>query len=797
MAVAARVTARHRGGGPLRRAFIFALAFLCLAPVPAAAATGGPSYELSGLRRPVELLVDKWGVPHIYAADTSDLFYAQGFNIARDRLFQIDTWRRRGLGTLSEVLGQSYVDKDRAARLFLYRGDMDAEWASYGPEARLAATRFAEGINSYLDWLGRNPSAVPPEFGKLGYQPARWRPEDVVRIRTHAIGENLMWEVARAKLVCLAGQGASRYLRSLHPAHEAAVPAGLDPCSIPDDVLTVHNLATASVSFTGTGIHTKDIADATSGSNAWAIGPGRTASGRPILANDPHRGADTLPSGRYVAHLSAPGLNLAGAGEPWNPGIAIGHNGTIAFGLTNLPIDQTDLYVYELDPADHTRYRYGDGWEKMTTVTETIPVQGGAPAIRELSFTRHGPIVKVDEAAHRAFAVRTAWTQPGSSAYLGSLNYQRAKNFDQFTTAMQKWGTPGSNLTYADAKGDIGYVPAGLTPRRTGPGYDGLLPVPGDGRYEWNGFHVNSELPGQHNPASGFFANANEFNIPPGHPVVSNYEWQLPYRKQRIDELIKSRPRATVADSLALQKDEKSLVATQILEFVRGLSSADPDTARALELLRGYDGVASVNSAAAALFETWIMKYLHYAWAHAVLPQAAADVLAGTINPDFSLVISSFADPSSWLGPDGAAVRDKLILDTLPLAFRDVAGKLGSDPSTWRWGSLHYQEFVHPLGAPNVGPTPVGGSYHTVHPSFFHPLTYQQIIGATFKMALDVGDWNRSYAINAPGQSGDPRSPHYRDLNDLWASGGAFPLLCSRAAVERHLETRIRLKPSR
>ncbi len=779
-----------------RRLLLLVLVVLCLGSVPATA-TAGPRYQVAGLHRPVDLLVDKWGVPHIYAADTSDLFFAQGFNIARDRLFQIDTWRRRGLGTLSEVLGPSYVEQDRAARLFLYRGDMDAEWASYGPEGRLAATRFAEGINAYLDWLGRTPGATPPEFGKLGYQPARWRPEDVVRIRTHAIGENLMWEVARAKLVCLAGPGASKYLRGLYPAHEAVVPAGLDPCSVPDDVLKVYNLATAAVSFTGSGFQAKDIADATSGSNSWVVGPSRTASGRPILANDPHRGADALPSGRYLAQLEAPGLNLAGAGEPWNPGIAIGHNDSIAFGLTNLPIDQTDLYVYELDPDDHTRYRYGNGWERMTTVTETIPVRGSAPVAREVSFTRHGPVVKVDEAAHRAFAVRTAWSEPGSAAYLGSLDYQRARNFGEFTAGMQKWGTPGSNLVYADVRGNIGYVPAGLTPRRTGAGYDGLLPVPGDGRYEWDGFHANSELPGQYNPKPGFFASANDFNIPPGFPVVSNYEWQLPYRKQRIDELIKAKPRATVADSLAIQKDEKSLVATQLLTFVRGLSSTDPDTKRALELLSGYDGVASVDSPGAALFETWIMKYLHYAWAHAVLPQAAADVLSRTINPEFSLVIASFANPTGWLGPDGAAVRDKLILDTLPLAFRDVAGKLGDDTSAWRWGSLHYQLFAHPLGSPNVGPNPVGGSYHTIHPSFFHPLTYQQIIGATFKMALDVGNWNGSYAINAPGQSGDPRSPHYSDLNGLYASGGAFPLLYTRSEVERNLDVRIRLEPAR
>ncbi|WP_406642502.1 penicillin acylase family protein [Amycolatopsis sp. WGS_07] len=778
------------------KATVLILVLTLLGTAPAASArTPSDTVALDGLSRPVDLLVDKWGVPHIYAANTSDLFYAQGFTVARDRLFQLDTWRRRGLGLLSEVLGESYADQDRAARLFLYRGDMHKEWASYGPEAKLAATRFAEGINSYVDWLAKHPEAVPPEFGKLGYQPSHWRPEDLVRIRTHAIGENLTWEVARAQMVCQAGPGASKYLRSLHPDHEAAVPEGLDPCSVPGDVLSVYNKATASVTFPKGVAGSQDIADATSGSNSWAIGPGRTATGRPILASDPHRRSDSLPSGRYVAQLSAPGLNLIGAGEPWNPGIAIGHNDSVAFGLTNLPVDQTDLYVYDLDPADHSRYRYRGGWEPITKVTESIPVLGGQPVTRELSFTRHGPIVKVDEAANRAFAVRTAWTEPGSAAYLGSLNFQRARDFTEFTAGMRTWGTPGSNLVYADVHGDIGYVPGALTPRRTGAGYDGLLPVPGDGRYEWNGFHANSELPWQHNPPAGFFASANDYNLPPGFPVVSNYEWQQPYRKERIDELIKSTPRNRVADSLAVQRDEKSLLAPRLIPFLRNLSSTDPDTAKALELLRGFDGVASVDSAPAPLYETWLLKYLHSGWAHATLPQGAADVLASTINPDFSLVLASFADPDAWFGPGGAAKRDKLILDTLPLAFRDVAAKLGGDPAKWRWGSLQYQEFVHPAGGPNVGPVPVGGDYQTVHPSFFHPFTYQQLNGATFKMALDVGDWDASRAINAPGQSGDPRSPHYRDLNGLWASGGSFPLLSSRAAVERNLDARIRLVP--
>jgi len=772
--------------------------------VPAATASGDPShptktYEIPGLERPVDMVVDKWGVPHIFASNTGDLFQAQGFNAARDRLFQIDTWRRRGLGILSEVLGPDYLEQDAAARMFLYRGDMAAEWRSYGHEAKLAATEFAQGINAYIDSLAADPDALPLEFRELGYQPAHWQPEDVVRIRSHAINENIGWEVTRAKLACQAGVGSNKYLRKLRPDHVPVVPDGLDPCAIPDDVLDSYNLGTAAVSYRDGVVSTetdKAIADTTTGSNSWAVSGERTATGRPIFSSDPHRGSDTLPSGRYIAHLSAPGFDLIGAGEPWNPGVAIGHSDKIAFGLTVFPADQTDLYVYELDPSDHTRYRYNGGWEDMTVQHESIPVAGASPQATDLAFTRHGPVIKVDEQNHRAYVIRSVWSEPGTSPYLGSLNFQRAGDFTEFSTAMRAWKTPGENLVYADTKGDIGWVPGALTPSRTGAGYDGLLPVPGDGRYEWNGFYDSEDLPSAHNPEAGFFASANDYNFPPDYPVTATYEWQLPYRKQLLDAALTGQPKHTVEDTLTLQKDEKSLVATQILPYLANLSSTDPATAKALELLRGYDGVAHENSAPAALFETWLMLYLHSGWARHMLPPEAADTLIRAINPDFQLVIESFAKPDEWFGPGGAAARDKLITDTLPLAFEDVSAKLGSDTTAWKWGAVHTQNFKHPLNGPDVGPIPRGGTYHTIHPSFYNPMTGEEVIGATFKMALDVGDWDKSRAINAPGQSGDQRNPHYSDLANTWASGGSFPLLYSRDAVEQNVNSRIKLEPA-
>lgn len=766
---------------------------------PAVGTASETSYSVPGLENPVDVTVDKWGVPHISASGVGDLYHAQGFNAARDRLFQLDTWRRRGLGKLSEVLGPEFVDQDRAARMFLYRGDIQQEWDSYGPQAKEAATRFAKGINAYVDWLAENPDAMPTEFQKLGYKPAHWRPEDVVRIRTHAIGQNLSDEVTRAKLMCEGGAKAAKALHKLEPAHEPKAPGGLDPCSIPDDVLDVFNLATADVSFDpGEGQMTTLSPEQKSampeGSNSWALSGDRTKTNRPILASDPHREAMGVPSGRYIQHLSAPGMNVIGAGEPWNPGIAIGHNEDIAFGLTVFSVDQQDLYVYELDPNDPTKYRYGDGWEKMKSSSEEIPVKGGGTEKVNMSFTRHGPVVKVDEENNRAYAVRSVWSKPGTSAYLASLDYQNASNYDEFTKAMQRWGAPGENLIYADKHGDIGRVTGGFTPKRTGENYDGLLPVPGDGRYEWDGFHSNDELPRDHNPSNGMITSANEYSLPEDPSVVPGYEWQEPDRKERIDQVLSEGSDHTVEGSLKLQQDEMSLFAKKILPYVKDLQSEDPATQKAIALLSEFDGVASADSSPAALYETWLSRHLHPAWTRS-LPEAAAKTLEQQWPPDHRPMLESFENPDEWFGENGAAKRDKLILETLTVAFHDVSEQLGDDPAAWSWGELNHQLFMHPLGGPNVGPFPMGGDFHSINPSWFIPTNYQKAAGATFRMVVDVGDWDKSRAINAPGQSGDERSPHYDDLAKPYANGESFPMVFSADAIEANAEQHIRLEP--
>jgi penicillin G amidase len=435
--------------------------------------TADAEYELPGLEGPAEILIDRWGVPHMYASTLYDVFRVQGFNAARDRLWQLDFWRRRGLGLLAEVFGPSMVERDRASRLFYYRGDMHPEWLSYGSDTKRVASAFVDGVNAYIRLVLQDRDLLPLEFRELGYEPAFWAPEDFARIRSNGLYYNLDSEVARALILRDQDPRVEDLRRHREPPVELVVPEGLDLSLIPDDVQRIYRLAIDPPDLTGV----KE--PVLQGSNNWVLAPHRTTTGRPLLANDPHR-ALSVPSLRYVAHLSAPGLDVIGAGEPALPGISIGHNGRIAFGLTIFSIDQEDLYVYRTNPDNPLEYRYQDRWEPMRVVCDTVRVKGNEDVQVELRYTRHGPVIHEDAERHTAFAVRAAWLEPGTAPYLGSMDYMRATNWDEFLAAMNRWGTPPENQLFADPAGNIGWKPAGLTPIR--PGWNGTLPVPGDGR---------------------------------------------------------------------------------------------------------------------------------------------------------------------------------------------------------------------------------------------------------------------------------------------------------------------------
>jgi penicillin G amidase len=768
-----------------------------------------PPVVVSGLERPVQVLVDEWGVPHIYAERQYDAFAAQGFTAARDRLWQIDLWRKRGLGEMAKNFGPMYVESDRMARAVLFRGDLYREWLAYASDAKRIAEAFVAGINAYVELTERRPDLLPEEFRLLGYRPARWQAADIVRIRHHGLTLNLTGEIDRAEVYCKDGSIAPRVdwmRRALVPDIVPTQPAGLDPCALPFERLRqAYELATGRPRFRAAGAAGATGVEgvAGGGSNNWVVAPGRSATGRAVLASDPHR-THSAPSLRYISHLVAPGLDVIGAGEPFLPGISIGHNEAIAFGLTRFYIDQEDLYVYETNPARPEEYRYKAGWEPMKTLTERIEVLSEAPRTVTIHFTRHGPVLATDPATHRAFALRAAWLEVGMAPYFGSIEYMRARNWDQFAAAMNRWGAPGENQVYADTAGNIGWIPAGLTVVR--PNWDGLMPVPGDGRYEWDGFRDMDELPRAFNPSSGFVVTANENNIPPDHPAATKgigYEWSDESRVRRLQHLLSSsRHPHRLEDSQAMQLDTTSLPGQRIVRLladVQDVKDARPQASRALDVLRRWDGNVRADSAAAAVFEVWFTKYLRRAVVQAVLPvDAAARVGSG----DASRVLQVLEGHGSWLTRER---RDHILVDSLATAIAEIEKRLGPDPARWQWGHLHHAVFEHPLAARvddaarrrlTVGAWPIGGSGATPMATAYRSTDYQLTGGASFRMVTDVGNWDASVAINTPGQSGDPASPHYRDLAPLWAQGRYFPLAYSRGAVEKAARIRFELRPT-
>ena len=472
--------------------------------------------------------------------------------------------------------------------------------------------------------------------------------------------------------------------------HVPTVPEGLDPCSVPEGVLDSYLLATSAVKFKRSGdqlalaqepleARVRNLRSA--GSNNWVVAPERSATGRPILADDPHR-SHALPSLRYIAHLNAPDLNVIGAGEPALPGISIGHNERIAFGLTIFAMDQEDLLFYN---RDGDRYRYQDRWEPLERVETTIAVRGAAPVSVSLAFTRHGPVIFEED--DRLWVVRAATGEPGMAPYFGSIEYMRASNWRGFVAALNRWGAPSENQVYADVDGNIGYKPAGLLPRRVN--YDGLLPVPGDGRYEWADYHPMSDMPEVLNPEKGWYATANNLTLPEDFPMDTvrvGYEWTAPWRIARIEEVLSHAPPHRLEDSLALQQDFTSVLARRAGAALSAWPRPRGDKARrAFGLLEDFNGVLNADSAAAALFQLWFTDH----WRRALVA-SEAPALAG-----------AFPRVDTRAALERLEVREPrlqgLFEGSLADAWEDAVARLGADPARWRWGALHTMNFTHPL----------------------------------------------------------------------------------------------------
>lgn len=732
--------------------------------------------HLPGLRADVEILRDEWGVPHIFSTCKEDLFVAQGFTAAADRLYQMEIWRRARTGNLSEILGSEFIERDRLARLMAYRGDRTLEWAGYPAETRAICSSFAAGVNAYIESCAGD---LPIEFTLLNFRPSPWKPEDcLLREFSPRITFNAQQELARTELMNAVGlQNAIKYL----PTDPPRLPTLTLDANLSNLTAAILSGFESEVSMTPTSQH--------DGSNCWAVSGDLTSSGRPLLASDPHRPL-LLPPLRYVCHLVAPGWNVIGAGEPTLPGVALGHNERIAFGFTVAQFDQTDLYIETTSEPDTHKYLVEGEWVEMVIVVEEIHVKGRLDPVRiELKYTRHGPVIWEDHASNRTLAIKWAGVEPGSAPYLGCLGVDQAHDWRSFCDALRYWKMPSETMTFADVDGNIGRTAVGLLPIR---GWDGLLPVAGHrSEWEWEGFVAVDQMPREYNPPCGFVVSANENITPQECPFHIGFDWKPPYRVERIRSFLKKNKKFSLADFAQLQTDEFSLQAVRLLRLAKPFFQTAPAGISAIvRMLSEWDCVLACDSVEATLFEIWLAQLKTQYMSRHVEP-AARSVIASHLHVDTVLGLIEELDVTAL---------ERLLLHSLMAAFEEVVSRFGPDSTNWTWGSIHTLKFTHPLTriAPtglrlDIGKFSCGGDDETVNSTRGpnHSCNY----GPSYRQLLDLSDWDRSLFINLPGQSGDPESVHYSDHVPLWAKRSYAPLLYTRTAIEKSTKERLVLRP--
>jgi penicillin G amidase len=779
-----------------------------------------PSLPLAGLTESVEIIRDRWGISHIYAKNEHDLFFAQGYNAARDRLFQFEIWRRQATGTTAEILGRREFKRDLGTRLHLFRGEMKQELNFYHPRGEQIITAFVSGVNAYIELTQQNPALLPLEFKLLAIRPGKWSPEVVIS-RHQALLTNIRQELNYAQSVRILGaekvkalsffQGGDPLL-AVDPAIDLPLlsnkirelyDAFREPIKFtPEDVNEAFRIQSASL--TGNA-HATSALRATNpdqnwevvGSNNWIVSGKLTQSGKPMMMNDPHR-VIIAPSLRYWVHLVAPGWNVIGGGEPVLPGVSVGHNEHGAWGLTHFGIDTEDLYVYDTHPENPSRYKYAGVWEDMRGVKDTIAVKGESSVAVELKYTRHGPVLFEDREHRKAYALRAAWMEIGCAPYLASLRMNQAKDWLEFREACTYSRIPAENMVWAGVDGTIGYQAAGIQPLR--PNWSGLVPVPGDGRYEWDGYLPIRELPHVVNPPQGFFVTANHYLFPDKYPYPAalHYTWADPYRADRITEALANGRTFAVADMIRLQNDDLSIPARTLVPLLATLPLTDPVALKARDLLVNWNFVLDKNSVPAGIYAMW-QRRLQVNVRDQIVPKDAQEFVTLAMKR----IIDWLTTPDGRFGTDPARGRNELLVRSFEEATAELVRKLGPDMSRWQYGQEKYHHVLipHPLSEAvlpelrsrlSVGPLPKGGDRYTVTATGDGD---NQTTGGSFRIIADAANWDNSVGLNTPGQSGDPDSSHYRDLFEPWAQGTYFPVAYSRAKVESVAKERLMLVP--
>jgi penicillin G amidase len=757
--------------------------------------------RLPGLRAPVEVIRDRWGVPHLYAQHLPDLWRAQGYVVASERLFQAELLFRLSLGRLSELFGELTLPLDRfvrtvgwnriAARQARQRDDLSGEMVA----------AYAAGVRA---WRGSMP-APPVEYRVLQADP--WVPEaEEAQEAGRAAAVLLAWSLSRAwdndllRAELLERHGLE-VMRTLFP-DVSPEPEAVRANKVAQDP----RLALLREAF---------LPPSGQGSNAWVVDGSRSGTGRPLLANDPHLLAQA-PSIWFEIHLVAPGIDVAGVTFPFTPGVIIGHNDRIAWGFTNTDADVQDLYLERLS-EDGRRVEYRGHWEPVAVHQEAIRVRGRTlPDVVTARETRHGPLLDsylvgvadpevIEGGVRHPYALR--WVGAERTVEPSTiLRLNTARDWEGFRAAVEHWHCPGQNAIYADADGNIGYQMTGLHPiRRAG---DGSLPVPGwTDAYEWDGWVPFDELPRALNPEAGFLVSANNRMYDEGYPHELGVDFLPSYRARRITELLTARDRHDRGSFARIQTDTVSIPAREIVPRLLEVEPVDDRQREALAHLAGWDHDLDTGSTAAAIYEVWAVRIAE----RVLLPLLGDEVYdhyyarrQWTNGFHYRVLPDLLAYPSArWFGGEGTAARDRLLREALDAALDELAERLGEDMSAWRWGALHTVRFAGRLaripgleGFFTAGEVEMGGDEQTVCQGLFEPgVGYRPVVVPSWRQILEPGDWDASLGIHPVGQSGNPASPHARDLLELWARGEHHPMPFSRPAVEAHAEATLRLLP--
>ncbi|MEL6656040.1 MAG: penicillin acylase family protein [Bacteroidota bacterium] len=760
---------------------------------------------LAGLTDEVEVLRDEFGINHIYANNQRDLFFAQGYCAAKDRLFQFEVWRRQATGTVAEILGPRELKRDIGTRLFMYRGDLETEFQYYHPDGVEIINAYTDGVNAYIEEVLQDTSLLPITFKALGILPEKWTPAVVISRHQGLLG-NIETELDVARAVVQMGVEKTKEYYWFHPKDPAL---DLDPAIdgqllLSDQILELYNAYRKSVTFQPEDIlpayRTNDESiganeapnDAREvqwwlGSNNWVTNSKLGKDGHVFMANDPHRRL-AVPSLRYWVHLSAPGWNVIGGGEPEIPGVSIGHNDYGAWGLTVFRTDGEDLYVYDLNPDNPLEYRYADGWENMQTIKETIEVKGAEDVEVDLHYTRHGPVTYIDSINHKAYAIRCAWLEPGGSPYLASLRMDQATDWESYREACNYSHIPGENMIWADKEGNIGWQAVGIAPVRRN--FSGMVPVPGDGRYEWDGYLPIKEKPSVFNPKEGFFATANQNVTPDSYTEwdAIGFNWSDPYRGERVEEVLSAGAALTIDDMKHLQTDYLSIPARTLVPQLTELVPESDLAQSAKERLLNWDFILTPESVEAGIYVRWEDELKERLFDYFPDPEAER------VEPNIQLtkIMQWILAPSTKMGNPSRAEIEAYLIGTFNSAVQDMKERFGADMNNWQYGQEGYKhvQIFHPLGRVvndelkaqlNTSIIPRGGNQYTPGATGGNK---GQTHGATFRIIVDVTDWDQSVGMNSPGQSGDPSSPYYKNLYTQWADDGFFPLYFSREKIE-------------